>query len=871
VVRSIKATSARGYEGRHRAPRGPSLTGRALRATALTVAAGITLAGTTVAATMVSSVVAPTTAIADSFVPFSSAGTIAVSGHGLGHGLGLSQYGALGAAEQGLTASQILSFYFPGTVQQQVGDPQIRVHLTGYDSSGITMVSPAGQPMTVTDLTTGSTTTGPATMYKVTIDATALHLLELNPTSRVWQPLTVGTTPTASGAVSFSTPGGVRMYNSDGSSRLYRGTIRIVRLSATTGAAVNDVDLQSYLDGVVPREMPDSWAAPALEAQAVAARTYALAAESKGGNWDICDSPACQNYGGEGLVSPAGVVTLLEGSHTSAAISTTNGLALYYGGAPAFTQYSSSDGGEVAPGSKPYQAAKPDPYDSAAIDPNANWTATLSAATLQAAYPALGTIEGLQVLNRDDRGDFGGRITSLLLVGTSGSQTVYAPYLGLKSDYWSAGGGPSQTPVVLGRGSATGNLETAVSAGPGVVSVGGWSLNGGSNSVADFVDVYADGHDLGRLAANAPRPDVANAIPGAGPYHGFTGTFDLTGGVHQICVHGIDGVTNPVIGCRVVTLPSGIPFGNVETVKDIGTGVQVSGWAIDPDTANPIAVHMYVDGSFVGATTASNERDDVAMHFPGYGADHGFSTVVAATQGTHTICVYAINSGIGTYNPALRCTSLTLNRNPRGTVTLSGYRAGTATVTGWALDPDSIGPIGVHVYVDGKWAGATSATLDGATSAAALYPGYGTLHGYSFSLSLKPGSHQVCTYAINTGQGTTNPLLGCLTVSSNGNPIGRLEAVTRTIGGWTASGWAIDPDVTSPIYVDIYIDGKLTTRTVARGNRPDVATVYAGWGGTNGFSVPLSLTHGPHQVCAFAINSGPGTTNPSLGCSSIRA
>jgi SpoIID/LytB domain protein len=861
--------SAERYQGRHRSANHH----RGLRATAAVAAAAVTLAGTTLAATAITAVVAPASpALADSFVPVPSTGSFAVSGHGFGHGIGMSQYGAFGAAQQGLDVGQILTFYYPGTTQQQVGDPQIRVHLTAYDSAGITMVSPTSQPMTVTDVTTGSTATGPATMYKVTVDATALHILDLDPTSKTWVPFKVGTTANAAGAVSLTTPGGVRMYNSDGTSRLYRGTIRIVRTAPTTVAAVNYLDMQSYLYGVVPREMPDSWALPAaLEAQAVAARSYALSVETPGTNWDICDTTACQVYGGEATVNTAGVATPIEGVHASPAVDATNGVALYYSGAPAFTQFSSSNGGEVAPGTKPYLVAKADPYDTAAIDPNASWTANLSAATLQAAYPTIGTIQGLQVVSRDGDGDFGGRITSLQLVGSSGTQTLTFPYLGLKSDYWSAGGGPSQIPVILNRGTATGNLETATAPGPGVVSVTGWSLNPAGNSVADFVDVYADGNLLGRLAANTPRPDVATAQPGAGPYHGFASTFPLTGGVHQICVHGIDGVKNPVIGCKSVTLPSGNPFGNVEAVKDIGTGVQVSGWAIDPDTANPVTVHLYVDGVFAGLTTASNERDDVAVRYPGYGADHGFSTVIAAKQGTHTICAYAINIGIGTTNPSLHCTTLTLNRNPKGGISLAAYSAGTATVSGWAVDPDTLGPVTVHVYVDGKWSGATSAGLDGATQAAALYPGYGTLHGYSIPVKLTPGTHQVCSYAINVGQGTTNPSLGCLTVTGNGNPIGHLESVKRVIGGWQASGWALDPDVLNPIYVDIYVDGHLTKRTVASGNRPDVKAVYSGWAGTNGFSVPLSLTHGQHQICAYALNSGPGTTNPSLGCSTIRA
>ncbi len=65
------------------------------------------------------------------------------------------------------------------------------------------------------------------------------------------------------------------------------------------------------------------------------------------------------------------------------------------------------------PGSRPYLVAEADPYDTTAIDPNHDWTAQISAAALQAAYPAVGTVQGLQVTSRDGAGDFGGRILAV--------------------------------------------------------------------------------------------------------------------------------------------------------------------------------------------------------------------------------------------------------------------------------------------------------------------------------------------------------------------------------------------------------------------------------------------------------------------------
>ncbi|HEY0871805.1 MAG TPA: hypothetical protein VGD55_15505 [Acidothermaceae bacterium] len=146
------------------------------------VSAAIAVAG--VAGVTVGLVVQAPTALADDFVPLPPNGVFAITGHGFGHGIGMSQYGAFGAAQQGLQAAQILNFYYPGTTQQQVGNPQIRVHLSAYDSSGITMVAPPGQQMTVTDGATSATATGPTTLYKVQIDATAMHILFLDPTDQ---------------------------------------------------------------------------------------------------------------------------------------------------------------------------------------------------------------------------------------------------------------------------------------------------------------------------------------------------------------------------------------------------------------------------------------------------------------------------------------------------------------------------------------------------------------------------------------------------------------------------------------------------------------------------------------------------------------
>jgi hypothetical protein len=102
------------------------------------------------------------------------------------------------------------------------------------------------------------------------------------------------------------------------------------------------------------------------------------------------------------------------------------------------------------------------------------------------------------------------------------------------------------------------------------------------------------------------------------------------------------------------------PFGWLDVATGGPGNVRVAGWAIDPETAAPIGVHVYVDGAFAGAATAAGSRPDVgAVHRP-YGPVHGFDLTVRARPGTRHVCVYAINTGDGTVNPQLGCSTVTV-------------------------------------------------------------------------------------------------------------------------------------------------------------------------------------------------------------------
>ena len=98
------------------------------------------------------------------------------------------------------------------------------------------------------------------------------------------------------------------------------------------------------------------------------------------------------------------------------------------------------------------------------------------------------------------------------------------------------------------------------------------------------------------------------------------------------------------------------------------------------------------------------------------------------------------------------------------------------------------------------------------------------------------------------------------------NPFGTIESARLWPGGVRVGGWAIDPNSTGPINVDLYADGKFVTRTSASIDRPDVGNIYFAYGTTHGYDTVVSLPPGQHQICAYGINVAAGDANPKLGC-----
>jgi stage II sporulation protein D len=277
--------------------------------------------------------------------PAGSGALFLVSGHGYGHGVGMGQWGAQGYAQHGYSYDEILAAYYPGTTLGQTTVDSIRVLLVG-GSKKLTVSS--GKAITVEDtdgidytLAAGSTVLTPA--LKLAVDGGAPQKLA--------PPLTL--TPTHGSLLKLG--------------RRYRGQLVVDVLNGKL-RVINVLPLEQYLYGVVPAEMPSAWQPAALQAQAVAARSYALASRRGAAPFDVYAGSRGQAYLGVSAETPA----------AKQAVDQTAGEVLLYDGDVADTLFSSSTGGRTqsavdafgAPG-RPYLVSVRDPYD--AISPYHDW------------------------------------------------------------------------------------------------------------------------------------------------------------------------------------------------------------------------------------------------------------------------------------------------------------------------------------------------------------------------------------------------------------------------------------------------------------------------------------------------------------------
>jgi hypothetical protein len=321
-------------------------------------------------------------------------------------------------------------------------------------------------------------------------------------------------------------------------------------------------------------------------------------------------------------------------------------------------------------------------------------------------------------------------------------------------------------------GNPRGSLD-GVHPGLGSLRIAGWAHDPDTPGPVD-VHVYVDGQFRGAHRADRARPDVAAANAYLGPNHGYDITVPVQGGTRTACVFGINvgpyGYKHTLLGCRSARVPDS-PMGSIDSVSGGVGRVRVSGWTIDPDTPNPIDVHVYVDGRFGGSAKADSSRPDVGALFPSHGANHGYSvTLTGYERGNHQVCVWGINApGTPGVNIRLGCRTVFV---PYGSTPIGSFDFASAAgpsnvrVAGWAIDADTSAPTDVHVYVDWSFAGSFVADRF-RPDVGAAHPAYGNNHGFDTVIgSLPRGSRDVCVFAINVaGTPGDNRFLGCKRVS----------------------------------------------------------------------------------------------------------
>jgi SpoIID/LytB domain protein len=385
----------------------------------------LSLAACLAAATLGSA--APVSAAEPEVYPVPADGVFQMQGSGWGHGRGMSQWGAYQAALSGVPYAQILSFYYPGTTVAAMPDASIRVLLasdTGRDlvvraTPGLTARQAGGERIVLPIRPGGCSSS--ATRWRVRATWTGMALAAY---CRRW--LTVG--KVAGASLEFAVPDGLVATQNGVIRRGYRGTVTAIRTGSRSVQVVNTLPMELYLRPVVAAEVSPSWPVEALRAQAVAARSYA-AHEALGRakrTFDVYDSTRSQAYpGAVGYDSSWRVVRTREHPATDTAIADTAGKQVTVGGKPALTQFSSSNGGATAASPLPYMRVQADPWDSAATrNPRLAWVDSVSVARLRSRCPGAGDIAAVRVLAREGAGPWGGRISSMEIVGSTRTCTL---------------------------------------------------------------------------------------------------------------------------------------------------------------------------------------------------------------------------------------------------------------------------------------------------------------------------------------------------------------------------------------------------------------------------------------------------------------
>jgi SpoIID/LytB domain protein len=190
------------------------------------------------------------------------------------------------------------------------------------------------------------------------------------------------------------------------------------------------VPLERYVRGVVSAEMPSNWPLAALEAQAIASRTYALTSDAGGSRFDVYSDTRSQMYLG----------TAAETATTNTAVAATTGQIVEYGGKPAITYYFASSGGMTEDVQNSFLGSTPEPWLQGVPDAyetrSSSWKLSIGFAAAAARLSGLvkGSFRGIEVLRRG----VSPRIVAAEVLGSRGNTPVSGPELAARLGLTSA-------------------------------------------------------------------------------------------------------------------------------------------------------------------------------------------------------------------------------------------------------------------------------------------------------------------------------------------------------------------------------------------------------------------------------------------------
>src|SRR3954470_24448938 len=328
--------------------------------------------------------------------PAHAASRFIVRGAGFGHGVGMSQYGADGYALHGKDYRFILAHYYTGTALGQANDGQVvRVLLRTSSSATFSGADRAG-----------SRHLNPETTYRVAPSGLGNVALK-SPRGRTIETFSPPLRVTGDGPLTVRGVG------------RYRGALEFRPTAVGTVNTINAVGLENYVRGVVGAESPASWPLPAVQAQAVTARTYAITTGGGSAGYDQFADTRSQVYRG----------LAVETASTDEAVSSTDREGVPHRGKPVVTFFFSTSGGRtedvensfVGSTPKPWLRSVSDPYDN--LSPKHRWgpiRMTLSQAGRKLSGLVKGSFRGISVIRRGESP----RVVYADVVGTRGRTRV---------------------------------------------------------------------------------------------------------------------------------------------------------------------------------------------------------------------------------------------------------------------------------------------------------------------------------------------------------------------------------------------------------------------------------------------------------------